>query len=263
MAGKTHQIKPQPLTPKEKGVLEFLEVYIGRHGLSPSFQEIKAHFGFASFNSVQRYLKQLENKNYIHVPGGNRKRAITLLSTASAVQQSVASMTDISELRSKTGAVAFPGGSPPREAPAASFTEPLSLPLLGRVAAGQPIEAVTDHEFVDVPASFVRNAGKSYALQVQGNSMIEDGIHDRDIILVQEQTHARDGEIVVAVVDNEATVKRIYSYRKAPAHAANHVDWEGPAIELRPSNSEMQSMWYHPSQLEIRGVVVGLLRKYF
>mgnify|MGYP003393279245 FL=1 len=262
--------KPQPLTPKEKGILEFLEIYIGRHGLAPSFQEIKDHFGFASFNSVQRYLKQLEEKNYIQVPGENRKRAITLINSASSVQKSVASLTDKQQNQQQPGA-AFSGAFSPmytqtrieRGAAAASFAEPLSLPLLGKVAAGHPIEALTDNEFVDVPASFVRNAGKSYALQVQGNSMVDDGIHDRDVILVQEQNHARDSEIVVAVVDNEATVKRLYSHRKAPAQAVNHVDWQGPVIELRPSNSEMQSLWFHPDQVEIRGVVVGLLRKYF
>ena len=254
--------QPQPLTPKEKGILEFLEIYIGRHGLSPSFQEIKDHFGFASFNSVQRYLKQLEKKEYIHVPGGNRKRAISLLSSSSAVQDSVTQLHD-SHNNNIFARSAFPSAdSSPREA-SASFAEPLSLPLLGKVAAGLPIEAMEDNEFVDVPASFVRNANKSYALQVQGNSMIDDGIHDRDIILVQEQSHASEGEIVVAMVDTEATVKRFYKHRVVPKAGQNHVDWDGPVIELRPSNSEMKSMWFHPAQVEIRGVVVGLLRKYF
>lgn len=251
---------PMPLTPKEKSVLEFLETYIGRCGFSPSFQEVRNHFGFASFNSVQRYLKQLEKKNYIHVPGGNKKRAITLTNSSSAVQNSVVSMSEFKQSQPNPKDPKF--SAPPREA-SVSFTEPLALPLLGKVAAGQPIEALTENEFVDVPASFVRNASKSYALQVQGDSMIEDGIHDGDVILVQEQSHASHGEIIVAVVENEATVKRFYSYSSLPNSAKDYVHWDGPCIELRPSNDQMDSMWYQPEQVEIRGVVVGLLRKYF
>ena len=93
--------------------------------------------------------------------------------------------------------------------------------------------------------------------------MIEDGIHNNDVILVQEQKHASPGEIVVAVVENEATVKRIYYYKSTPTEAQEYIDWEGPTIELRPSNESMDSMWYPEPQVEIRGVVVGLLRKYF
>ena len=251
--------QPLPLTPKEKNILEFLESYIGNQGFSPSFQEIRSHFGFASFNSVQRYLKQLEKKNYIQVPRGNQKRAITLVNSSSTIKESVASLAEFRTRNHETGS-AF--GTPPREA-SMSFSEPLSLPLLGKVAAGQPIEALNDNEFVDVPASFVRNVSKSYALQVQGDSMIEDGIHNNDVILVQEQKHASPGEIVVAVVENEATVKRIYYYKSTPTEAQEYIDWEGPTIELRPSNESMDSMWYPEPQVEIRGVVVGLLRKYF
>lgn len=249
---------PQPLTPKEKGILEFLEAYIGRKGFSPSFQEIRSHFGFASFNSVQRYLKQLEKKSYIHVPGGNKKRSISIINASTAVQESVASLAEFRDRNNTSNAF----GSPPREAPM-TVSEPLALPLLGKVAAGQPIEAIEGSEFVDVPASFVRNASKSYALQVQGDSMIEDGIHNGDVILVQEQKHASTGEIVVAVVENEATVKRIYTYGSVPHAAKEYIDWQGPTVELRPSNETMDSMWYQDGQVEIRGVVVGLLRKYF
>lgn len=231
------EIRPQPLTPKEKNLLEYLEGYISHHGLSPTFQEIKDHFGFASFNSVQRYLKQLEQKNYLHVPGGNRKRAISLLHSSSAVQSSAAQMN--------------PGASKSFAHRDHDTPEAFALPLLGRVAAGQPIEAFDDNEFVDVPASFVRNPQKSYALRVEGQSMIEDGIHDGDIVLVQEQKHASQGEIVVAVVEGSATVKRFYRGQQT-----------SDKIELRPANSQMQSMWFMPQEVEIRGVVVGLMRKY-
>src|SRR5258708_3294463 len=92
MRATTTKDSPQPLTPKEKKVLEYLEVYISTRGLSPSYQEIKNHFSFASFNSVQRYLKQLEDKGYVHTPGDNRKRAITLLYSANTVQTSTAGL---------------------------------------------------------------------------------------------------------------------------------------------------------------------------
>ena len=248
---------PEPLTPKEKNVLEFLEAYMARHGFSPSYQEIKDHFGFASFNSVQRYLKQLEKKNYLHSPGGNKKRAIQLLHSSTAVQSSVVELNpSSSHYDSMRGPSAVPA-------------ESLSLPMLGRVAAGQPIEAFEHDEFVDVPASFVRNPSRSYALRVQGHSMIEEGIHDGDIVLVQEQKQATQGEIVVAVVEGEATVKRFYRHKKSWRPADLQKNWEERVsvneeekIELRPANAQMESMWFHPSEVEIRGVIVGLMRRY-
>ncbi|MNL25927.1 LexA repressor [compost metagenome] len=102
----------------------------------------------------------------------------------------------------------------------------------------------------------VRNPAKSFALKVQGDSMIEDGIHDEDVILVQKQNTANNGDIVVATVENEATVKRIY-FRARPDSGSSD-----KMVELRPSNSTMKSMWYPPEEVEIRGILVGLLRKF-
>ena len=129
--------------------------------------------------------------------------------------------------------------------------EILTLPLLGKVAAGSPIEAFEHDEFIQVPPDMVRNPSKSYALKVSGSSMIEDGIFDGDLILVQKQASASNGEIVVASIDNESTVKRFFS-PKGPEKK----------IELRPANSTMQSMWYEPDQVDIQGVVVGLIRRF-
>lgn len=232
-----------PLTPKEKLVLEFIEGHILSSGVSPSYQEIKDHFGLASFNSVQNYLKQLTNKGYIENPQG-QKRAIQVLHAASAVQQ---------HLQSKK--VSTTTGSH-RSQLLQARDEILSLPLLGKVAAGQPIEAFKHDEFVDIPPSMVRDPGKSFALKVQGDSMIEDGIFDQDIILVQKQSSANNGDIVVATVDNEATVKRLY------LRARPNSDSTAKMVELRPSNSTMKSMWYNPEQVEIRGIVIGLIRKF-
>lgn len=232
-----------PLTPKEKRVLEFIESHILSSGVSPSYQEIKDHFGLASFNSVQNYLKQLTNKGYIENPLG-QKRAIQVLHSASAVQEN---------LQSKS--VSTTTGSP-RTKLLQARDEILSLPLLGKVAAGQPIEALKHDEFIDVPPSMVKNPAKSFALKVQGDSMIEDGIFDEDIILIQKQDSASNGDIIVATVDNEATVKRVYIRPRPDSGSSDKM------VELRPSNSTMKSMWYSPDEVSIRGIVVGLIRKF-
>lgn len=248
----------RPLTPKEKSVLEFIENYLKSNGYSPSFLEIKDAFGFASFNSVQRYLKQLQNKEYIHIPGGNQKRAISVLKTANSIQSSLQSLNASLDFSSMSNSEPFVDSIPMKGASLISAgyhqnlsTESLSLPLLGRVAAGQPLEAYDHDSFVDVPRSLVRIPQKSFALTVEGQSMVEDGILDGDVILVQDQKVANNGQIAVATIDNEATVKRIYLHKNKNQ------------IELRPSNSNMSSMWYAPNQVDIRGIVVGLIRHYY
>ncbi len=237
-----------PLTPKEKTVLEFLETYARTNGFAPTYQEICQHFGFASFNSAQRYLKQLEAKEYISLGGANQKRAISLLQSASAYQEQSSSGSSV---------VAF------------------QIPMLGRVAAGVPLEAYEHDEFIDVPASLVKNPDRTYALRVQGQSMIDDGIFEGDVILVQRQGQAENGEIVVAVVPSEigteeATVKRFYWHKKSATTASKlekktlkAVSPAGRQIELRPANSTMSSFWYDPGQVQIRGIVVGLIRKFW
>jgi repressor LexA len=138
--------------------------------------------------------------------------------------------------------------------------EVLALPLLGKVAAGAPIEAFEHDEFIQVPPSMVRNPSKSYALKVSGSSMIEDGIFDGDIILVQKQASASNGEIIVASIDNESTVKRFFL--KNSSEEVQGLESGGKVIELRPANSSMKSMWYPPDQVQIQGVVVALIRKF-
>jgi repressor LexA len=266
MAPKKQQ--PLPLSLKELKVLEFIEQFIEAQSVAPTFQEIKEHFGFASFNSVQRYLKQLQDKNYIHIPGGNQKRALQVLHSSRSASNSLQERI--------TAPVAVPKPqypSSPQPTLKKGFSEPiseaLSLPLLGRVAAGAPIEAFTHDEYIDVPPSLVRNAGKTYALVVEGQSMIEDGILDGDIILVQRQTYANNGETVVAMVNNQATVKRFYLHRKRdpnihsnPQVHAHPPPEDSPQVELRPANSSMESMWHNPQKVDIQGLVVGLMRRF-
>lgn len=206
-------------------VLEFIEGYILKMGVAPSFQEIKDHFGFASYNSVQRYLKQLQEKGYIHAPGGNKKRAIQILRPSNAYQNAVKHLQE----------------------------DILRLPLLGQVAAGAPIEAHEYNEYIEVPPGMISSTQNSYALKVNGQSMIEDGIFDGDVLLVKEKLTAQNGEIVIANIDNEYTVKRFYLHENKKT---------APQVELRPANSQMDSFWYDPHQVEVRGVILGLIRKY-
>jgi repressor LexA len=115
----------------------------------------------------------------------------------------------------------------------------------------------------------VRNAGKSYALVVEGQSMIEDGILDGDLLVVQKQSFANNGETIVAMVNNQATVKRFYLHRKRdpnihtnPQTHAHPPSQQDPQVELRPANSTMTSMWYPPYEVDIQGIVVGLMRRF-
>ncbi len=284
-ATTTQATQTTPLTPREKSVMEFLEVHARLHGFAPTYQEICRHFGFASFNSAQRYLKQLESKGYISLGGSNQKRAISLLRSASAYQDEVEDRQSSSDTESTTGS---------------SNVEAFQVPMLGRVAAGAPLEAFENDEFIDVPASLVKRPDRTFALRVQGQSMIEDGIFDGDVILVQRQNQAENGEIVVAVVrgehgPEEATVKRFFQkkkntikdstkslHRNAPLNSSDDSsdgdvigdvngetprNWAGAQrsdmIELRPANSTMKSFWYSPGDVQIRGVVVGLIRKFW
>ena len=212
-----------PLTEKEKAVLEFIEGNLTEKGVSPSFEEIRTHFGLASYNSVQNYLKQLSHKGYVQT-SPHQNRAIQVLHTAHSVQHRMQSQV-------------------------------IAVPLLGKVAAGSPLEAFTYDETVDVPPSLVKNKKSTFALRVAGTSMIEDGILDGDIILVQKQPTAHNGEIVVATIENEATVKRFYL--RAKANEGND-----KMVELKPANSTMKSLWYPSHKVHIEGIVVGLIRKF-
>jgi repressor LexA len=196
------------LTEKQKAVYRFICQHIETKGFSPSYDEIRCHFGFQSFQSVQKYLKQLERKGFIKIPGKNQKRAITVVEH---------------------------GGTT------------VMLPLAGIVAAGIPIEPVEDNETVHVPEEML-GTGEYFALKVNGNSMIEEGIFDRDTIVVRKQATAENGQTVVAIVNGEATVKKYYRRQNE--------------VELRPANFSMKPILVRESEFSIRGVVVGLMRRY-
>jgi repressor LexA len=195
------------LTPKQKQVLEFIQGYAAAHGYPPTQQEIAARFGFRSLGTVQNYLVRLEQHGLLR-RSWNAKRALEVV-------------------------------RPPQ-------AETLELPLLGYVAAGRPIEAVTSDDALEVPPSMV-HGGENFVLRVKGDSMVEDGILDGDYVVVRRQQTANNGQTVVALVDGAATVKRFQ--RRAGG------------IELHPANAAMQPIHVSPGQeFHIDGVVVGVIR---
>ncbi len=198
------------LTNRQKEVLSYISGYIDAWGKSPSFEEVCSHFGFSSYNTVSGYLNVLEQKGYIRRPKGkNKKRAIEVVSPVE--------------------------------------TRRFEFPLLGRVAAGEPIEAIVDVDVVELPPSMA-DEGDCFVLQVKGISMEEDGILDGDFVVVRKQVTAKNGEIVVALVNNGATVKRYYRRK-------DHV-------ELRPAHGDMQSIRIQEEDFRIEGKVVGVMRYY-
>ena len=198
------------LTEKQKAFLEYIFRYIENWGRSPSFDEIRSHFGFTSYNTVTTYLKLLERKGYIRLPGKkNQKRAIEVISPV------------------ETGR--------------------FEVPLMGRVAAGKPIEAVEVIDVIELPL-FMTGQGDHFVLQVKGDSMKEDGILDGDFIVVRKQPTAETGETVVALINNEATVKKYY---KRNDH-----------VELRPAHAHMEPIIVKGESLRIEGKVVGVMRQY-
>lgn len=233
------------LTTNERNILTYIEAEIVRTGISPSYQEICQHFGFASYNSVQNYVKQLSKKGYIKVHP-HQKRGLEVLKSATAFQNKILKQVSKNATTEspRDELLQVPMGIRP-------------IPLLGLVAAGVPIERMTENESLHVPPQLMKDPEQSYALCVNGDSMIEEGIHDGDWIIVHKKETARNGDLVVASIQGpaglEATVKRIYFHPK-----------NGPEerIELRPSNSTLTSQWYAESQVDIRGHVTGLLRKF-
>ena len=199
------------LTHRQKEVYVFLKAYMERRGVAPTYEEIRRHFGFQSYNSVFKHLKQLEARGYLTSRWNNRKQAFSL---KEPVQASIATT---------------------------------QLSLLGRVAAGEPIEALEDQDTVEVPESFL-GTGEHFALRVRGDSMVEDGIHDGDLILIRKQEDAKNGQTVVALIDGEATVKRFYRRESS--------------VELHPANSRMKPLVLEAKKVTVQGVVVGLIRKY-
>lgn len=203
------------LTDKQKEVYDFICSYASKHGYAPTQKEIKEHFELKSFGSVQRYIKYLVDAGLIECDW-NARRGLKITNSG----------------------------------PSTSSRDEGEIPFLGKVAAGIPIEALeSPDETIKVPLDMLRSSGQHFALRVRGNSMIEDGIFNNDIIICRFQQKAEQGQTVVALIEGEATVKRYY-------HKSGR-------IELHPANSEMQPIIINPhEELKLAGIVVGLIRRY-
>jgi repressor LexA len=201
-----------PLTKRQKEILDHIDGFIDERGYAPSFEEIAHHFGYSSLATVHEHLSNLERKGYIR-KSYNESRSIELVKA--------------------------------EEGPHA-----VELPLMGAVAAGLPIEAVTQSETLAVPPDMIRRGRDNYVLKVQGDSMIEEQIRDGDYIVVSQQDTAENGQMVVALVGGDsATVKKLY---REP----------GNRIRLQPANSTMEAIVVDARDVQIQGVVVGVIRKY-
>ena len=199
------------LTKRQKEIFDYIEAAIQDNGYAPTLEEIGQRFNLRSLATVHKHVSNLEAKGLIRRKW-NHSRAIEVVNR-----------------RRKARAV--------------------ELPLLGRVAAGRPIEALEGDDTIEVPESLVRRRN-TYVLKVAGDSMVDDGILDGDLIIVEERPEPNNGDMVVASIDGEATVKRFYREGRG-------------VVRLEPANPRYKPIIVRDRDLQIRGVVVAVLRKYF
>ncbi|HJP68480.1 MAG TPA: transcriptional repressor LexA [Sphingomicrobium sp.] len=215
------------LTYKQHELLLFIDDRLKQSGISPSFDEMREALDLKSKSGVHRLISALEERGFIRrLP--NRARALEVVK--------------LPEVRPSAAV------TPIRSVAPAPANDTLEIPLHGRIAAGTPIEALQGTESFAVPAALL-GPGEHYALEVAGDSMVEEGILDGDFALIRKVDSARDGEIVVALIDNEeATLK---TYRR-----------EGRMIRLDPANSRYETQRYDESRVKIQGRLAGLIRRY-
>jgi len=214
------------LTAKQRELLIFIDGRLREDGVSPSFDEMREALDLKSKSGVHRLISALEERGFIRrLP--NRARALEVLK--------------LPEMRGATVV-------PMRPAAPAPANDTMEIPLHGRIAAGTPIEALQGTETFAVPAALL-GPGEHYALEVSGDSMVEEGILDGDFALIRKVDTARDGEIVVALIDNEeATLK---TFRR-----------EGSMVRLDPANRHYEPQRYEPRRVQIQGRLAGLVRRY-
>ncbi len=225
------------LTAKQHELIRFIQQRLEDTGISPSFEEMKEALDLKSKSGVHRLISALEERGFIRrLP--NRARALEIVrQPEDVVGGGTRAANDV------TGKALSAPASRPQPA-----NDVIEIPLHGRIAAGVPIEALEGHNTLPVPAALL-GPGEHYALEVSGDSMFEAGIFDGDFALVKRTNSARDGEIVVALVNNEeATLK--YLHR------------DGAMVRLDPANAAYEPQIYRPDQVEVQGRLAGLLRRY-
>jgi repressor LexA len=208
---------PMALTKRQKQIYDYIADFVQRNGYSPSFEEIGGGMGLSSLATVHKHISNLEKKGLLR-RGYNKSRSIDVLPPKGSMKKMM------------------------------SMPAPMTLPLMGRIAAGRPIEAIENPETLSL-ADFTAGSKDVYVLRVVGESMQDEHIVEGDYVIVESTKTARDGEIVVALVENsDATLKRIYR--------------EGDKIRLQPSNAKMQPIIVPAQTVDVQGRVIGVLRKY-
>jgi repressor LexA len=240
------------LTRKQQELLVFINQRLAQGGVSPSFEEMKDALDLKSKSGIHRLISGLEERGFIRrLP--HRARALEVVrlpeETAIAARRQAASPTPTDRNKFSPTVIRGDFKNAGNGAAPANGNETVELQLLGRIAAGTPIEALTGHKAsVSVPPSLLGN-GDHYALEVAGDSMIDAGIMDGDTVLIQKTEHAENGAIVVALVDeNEVTLKRL---RK-----------RGDSIALEPANKAYETRIFGPDRVKVQGKLVGLMRRY-
>ncbi|PPR73954.1 MAG: LexA repressor [Alphaproteobacteria bacterium MarineAlpha3_Bin2] len=235
------------LTRKQYELLVYLDKELRKKGVSPSFDEMKDALGLKSKSGIHRLITGLEERGFIRrLP--HRARAIEVLRlpdnmdgpVAKAGQKTTGKRFAANVIE---GDFKLAGVSPVAD------SESVQLPLYGRIAAGTPIEALRDHSnAIGIPADMI-GKGEHYALKIEGDSMIDAGIHDGDTVIFRRSDTADNGSIVVALVeDTEVTLKRLRR--------------KGASIALEPANTEYETRIFGPDQVKVQGSLVGLIRKY-
>ena len=200
----------QPLTKRQREILDFLNEFIDQNGYAPSLEEVGRRFGLSSLATVHKHLTNLQEKGFIK-RAWNRSRSVELL-------------------------------------PMRVGTRAIDLPLLGNVAAGVPIEAMVSTETVAVPENLV-GKHETYALQVRGDSMIDEQIRDGDVVIVEDRETANNGEMVIALLrGTEVTLKKFYR--------------DNGRVRLQPANKSIEPLVVDSNLVQIQGVVVGVMRRY-
>lgn len=227
------------LTAKQQELLIFIQNRLEEGGVSPSFDEMKDALDLKSKSGIHRLISALEERGFIRRLA-NRARALEVLKLPEGVVRKP-------KIPVPPVLATIPKGVPSKTLPIAA-NDVIEIPLHGRIAAGVPIEAMEGQAMLSVPAALL-GAGDHYALEVSGDSMMEAGILDGDYALIQRTEVAREGQIVVALIEeSEATLKY---FRR-----------QGDQVRLDPANAAYEPQIYDPRQVRIQGKLAGLLRRY-
>ena len=232
------------LTRKQLDLLNYINKHLNKDGIPPSFDEMKEALDLRSKSGIHRLITALEERGFIRRLA-HRARAIEIvklpdsLETNNKVAKLNANFSKNSSIKPETDTTHLPSSVHAKE-----------LPVMGRIAAGVPIEAISQVSHnVAIPGHMLRNGGDHYALEVKGDSMIEEGINDGDIVVIKETKTAVNGDIVVALVkDSEATLKRFF--------------YRGDAIALEAANPAYETKIVPSHQVKVQGRLVGLIRSY-